>query len=154
MPCTAQVVGICSGRLLYVAVYDIEPRADPASSDEWNRIHGADMVLIGLTMDARIRHGLWQVVARAPVSQRVWLPGHLLVPAPGRYVVVDHTGKRERPATGLDTARVRFRTTVSPMELELAAQARFGRGAWEPGFDELLPANQVPEVELFPTGQC
>jgi hypothetical protein len=35
------------------------------------------------------------------------------------------------------------------MDVELAARAWAGRGAWEESFAELLPASHVPEDELF-----
>lgn len=148
--CIAQVIAPYPRSHFYIAAFGLAPRPNPPTVVGPDVLDNGEMVLLGLTNDARVRPGMWAVVGAGTVSQRTWLPGHLTATAPGQYIVMDHAGRRRRTATASECARVRHRTTVSPMVLELAVQAWAGRRAWQTEFDDFLPGMQVPERELFP----
>ena len=146
----AQVIANYLKTHFYLAVFGLEPQFNPPTTIDADVLDSTEMVLLALTNDARVRPGMWSVVASGRVSRRAWLPGHLTATAPDQFIVMDHAGARRRPATASECVRVRHRATVSPMVLELAVQAWAGRRAWQADFDEFLPSLHVPETELFP----
>jgi hypothetical protein len=151
--CVAQVIGTYGRGSYFIAVYDRPPVLGPASAADLTAVKDAEMALLALTLDAMIYHGAWVVVGRSEVSSRACLPGYLLdrgsPPESVRQVIVDHSGKRERPATDRDLVRVKYRTTVAPIRLDKAAKAFFGRMPWDVSYDGLLPATYIPESDLF-----
>lgn len=110
--CVAQVIGTYGRGSYFIAVYDRPPVLGPASAADLAAVEDAEMALLALTLDAPIHHGAWVVVGRSGVSSRAWLPGYLLdrasPPESVRQIVVDHSGKRERPASDRDLVRVKY----------------------------------------------
>jgi hypothetical protein len=88
-----------SGGQFYFAFFDgLYPRREPPALDA---VVAQPLILLGLSLDALLVHGHWQVIGNREVD-----PGAIPWPAykegispPGTFEVVDYTGQRRRRAT-------------------------------------------------------
>ncbi|HEY6642866.1 hypothetical protein [Povalibacter sp.] len=96
----------------------------------------SDIGLCGWTLDGRIYHGMWRVIAHAP------LPDH--IPRPCYKVAKDEVqwvesfeGKLQRQASERDCRALDYRTTVAPIRFENAFAALHGLREWDASFDKM-----------------
>lgn len=102
------------------------------------------IVLLGLSFDAKLWSGDWQVVGNVPVAPAIPLPAYKVGKAITQadevvYDAEDYTGQQHRPATREEVEALPFRKAVAPIRLERAFRAIHGIGAWERPFDDLRP---------------
>jgi hypothetical protein len=110
-----------------------------------------EIALLALSMDALLHHGHWEVVGHREVkaSALPW-PAFAEAVAPGEFRLVDHTGRRRRPATSREREMFPFRSVAAPMILERALRAIHGLGEWDPRDDKLRPpAPDLTEASAF-----
>lgn len=120
-------------------------------SDEIRGILGTDIVLLGLTMDARLRTGDWRLCGNYRIVQWMPLPAYKLrVGAEATPAVEDFRGTRSRRASSEEFDQLPFRKIVSPMLFELAVRAHFGVGRWREEFDGLTPRPHLASDVLIP----
>jgi hypothetical protein len=140
-----------SGGHYYFAVYDgIYPRDDAPDLDE---VVARPLVLLGLSTDALLQHGHWQVAGHRDVDHGAipWPAYREGVSPPGTFDVVDHSGQRRRRASEAEAEALPFRSKLTPFVLEKAFQALHGIGDWHASFDKLLPvAEEMTSDRLLP----
>jgi len=135
----AQVIGTYQKAAFLVAVFDRSFVADSISIDE---VLGSRVALLGLTFDARVGPGMWEVIGNRIVDPAMLVPEFLEQTIdPPRAEVVRFDGELRRPATPEDVARIKPRKVYSPMVVEEAARAHFGFRSAHEMFDGLKPAN-------------
>lgn len=110
-----------------------------------------NVLLMGLSFDAKVAAGDWVVVGRAPVARAVHLPAYREpVGEPGgRVDVVDAPGQRRRAAGPGEAARLHNRVFVAPVRIERALQAHHNLGPWLPDYNELVPHPELAASEYF-----
>ena len=110
----------------------------------------APVLLLGLSMDAKIHAGHWTVVGRAGVDPAIPLPAYKeAVGTAGNVEVVDYSGDQRRPATAIEAAALPNRKVVAPVRLERALRASLGMEPWLDAFDELRAEGKVTTADIF-----
>lgn len=105
------------------------------------------IALVALSFDARIANGDWQVVGSAPLPQDPPLPAYREARGSlDRVDVVDHSGKRRRPATPSEAAALQNRKLVAPIRLEKAIRALHGLEPWLDAYDDLRPSGSTTSL--------
>lgn len=127
-----QIAGDWKGEL-YVVIFDRLAPQGPTTAD----INGADLAFAALTLDAKFHHGDWRVIGNRQDN----LP---YIPQPWFKVGVGnetHIEARDRSVTrranAAEEAKLRHRTVVAPVRIEMALKALHGLGEWQPRFDDL-----------------
>lgn len=134
----AQVVAKYGKSQLYFAIF--EKLIDPTLRDLDSAL-SSPIVLLGLSLDAKIWAGHWRIVGSRAVAPDVPLPAYReAIGTPENIEIVDYSGKRRRRARGVEAVAVPRRVTVAPVRLEKALRARHGLEAWLPDYDELVPS--------------
>lgn len=144
-----QVVGEYQKGLYFFAFYG---RTYPAHSVTSIRVAVKDdIVLLGLSMDAKIHAGDWTVVGQAEVDENKFpLPAYKEAVAPGVFDVVDYSGTRRRSATASEEHLMPFRAIVAPIRLERALKAVHGLEPWLDAYDTLrVPPEATHSRTLF-----
>jgi hypothetical protein len=140
-----------SGGHYYLAIYDaIRLREDNVDLDD---VVAQRVALLGISTDALLQHGHWQVVGNhaVDVDGIPWPAYKEGVSPPGTFDVVDYTGRRRRRATAEEIERLAFRPMPTPFVLEKAFQALNGIGDWHEVFDGLLPVpDELTSARLLP----
>ncbi len=144
-----QVVGSYGRHAYYFAIFDfILPLEDAVRRA--SEALTAPLLLLGLSLDAKIHSGEWTVVARAPVDAALPLPAYKeSVGDPPRVDVVDYSGQRRRTATAAEAEWLPNRKVVAPVRLERALKAQLGLEPWLDAFNELRAASIVSSAEVF-----
>lgn len=143
-----QVVGV-SGPLFYFAVFDSVLEEDEAPVRLQLALQ-SPLLLLGLSMPAKVKVGDWKVIGKAPVDDRIRLPAYKeAVGFPPKYEVVDSTGTRRRRATDLEAEVLPYRKVVSPMYFEVAFQAHLGLTPWLDAFDAIRPKGGASTADMF-----
>lgn len=107
-------------------------------------------ILGGLTLDARFRPGMWEIIANAPSDGSRFLPAYKTGAVDLDNVMVESfDGRKRRPATNIEAETLPFRTTHAPIGFEKAAKAYAGLADWEDRFDELVQSNNATTHDLF-----
>lgn len=119
---------------LYVVFY--EPPVMSDASPE--RVEDHDPFLAVLTLDAKLWNGDWPIVGNhrrnlPSIAQPVFK-----VMYEGRPMVEARDRSWWRPARDDEFLRLHFRSITSPAVAEDIVKARFGTGAWLPGYDRYL----------------
>lgn len=103
-----------------------------------------------LTLDSRLHHGMWRVIGQRDIAADLPFPAYKVdVGFPPVPHVVDHLGERTRPATADEAALLPVRTTVAPVALERALQARAGLTPWTERFDDFAPDGDLTTARFF-----
>jgi hypothetical protein len=127
-----QIAGDWKGEL-YVVVYDkvVSPEASPVDLEQ------AELQFAALTLDAKLHNGDWRVIGNRQDNLG-------RIPQPWFKVGVDgetHIEARDRSvtrrATGVEEAKLRYRTVVAPVRIETALRALHGLGDWHARYDDL-----------------
>lgn len=144
-----QVVASYGKDAYYFAVFDrVVPSAD-APDQAADAVH-APVLLLALSMDAKLHAGHWTVVGHDSVAPSIPLPAYKeAVGSPGRFEVVDYSGTKRRPATQIEASALPNRKVVAPVRLEKALRAHLGLEPWLDDFDELRARGQVTTADLF-----
>lgn len=135
--------------LYYFAIYDcvvdgsaVREMVDDALSSR--------VMFLALSLDSRLHHGIWTVVARRDVPADLPFPAYKEdVGWPIQVHVVDYLGQRLRPASHNEAALLPYRKTVAPIILEKALQAKAGLTPWIELFNELAPEESLTTERLF-----
>lgn len=144
-----QVVALYGDRAYFFAVFDAILSEGFAPSDVVEAT-ARPLLLLALSMDAKLFVGDWRIVADAPVAPDIPLPAYKeLVGAPARFEIVDYTGARRREATPSEVQSFPNRKVVAPVRLEKALRAHFGLEPWTEQFEELRPNNSPTSAEAF-----
>lgn len=112
------------------------------------------VALLGLSMDALLRHGRWRVQGqcRVPEDALRWPAYKEGTSPPGVFDVVDHTGQRRRRASDAEIEKLPYREVVAPIRLENAFRALHGEGEWNEAYASLLPVTEdATAARLLPS---
>jgi hypothetical protein len=145
-----QVVGKYGKDAYYFAFFErIYSLADqPALSD----VVKDRIVLLALSLDARIATGYWETVGHESLPAELPLPAYKeAVGSPDRVDVVDYTGERRRPAVGREVELLPNRKIVAPIRVEKALRALHRLEPWNAAYDELRPAEATTTRRWFRT---
>lgn len=133
-----------SAKAFYLAVFNnlYDARDDP----DLRQVVEDRIVFFAQTLDALLYHDRWQIVGNVGARSGgfPW-PAYVVSVAPGKYAVVDHTGKIRRLATHEEREQLTNEITVAPIRLQKALRAYHGLEPWDEVYDELRP---VPEWRL------
>ncbi len=144
-----QVVGTYQKGVHYFAVFELlvdESSAEGAVDDAL----ASRLVFLAQSLDARLHHGMWRVVANREVDPAMPFPAYKVdIGYPPVTHVVDHTGGRTRPATEDEAELLPYRTTVAPIALEKALQAKAGLAPWMERFNDLAPDERATSARLL-----
>lgn len=144
-----QVVGKYGRDAYYFAIFEgVFPLSEaPAQAVE---TVCAPVLLLALSLDAKIHAGHWTIVGRAPVASSIPLPAYKeAVGSAVNIEVVDYSGTKRRPATSIEASALPSRKVVAPVRLERAFRASLGLEPWLEAFDELRARGQVTSADLF-----
>jgi len=135
------------GRAYYLAIF--EAIADIESPDVEDAL-GSPVVLLALSLDAKLAVGHWPIVGHRPVAAGMPLPAFKeAVGSPDQVDVVDFSGTQRRPATAKEASILPNRTVVAPVLLEKAVRAREGLEPWRAAFNDLVPNRELSTERLF-----
>lgn len=123
---------VIPGRVLYIVIR----RSLASSSEELFHDAETDLALCGWTVDGRIYHGMWNIIANEPLPARVPRPCYK-VRIDGKPWVESFEGDLIQPASEKDFELLDYRTTIAPIRYESALAALHGFREWEPDFDIL-----------------
>lgn len=143
-----QVVGEYKPEGFFVVMFE-ECFAPDSLPDLSELVRGAPD-LIALSLGTRFAEDEWRIVGNQTVSDAVRLPAFKETIAPGRYEIVDYSGRRRRAAREAEQEWVPNRVVFSSSALERAIRARHGIGAWIAEFDVLIPRYDATTDLLFP----
>lgn len=144
-----QVVGRYGADAYYFAVFDAVMPLELAKSRAVDAM-SAPVLLLALSMDAKLHAGHWFTVGEAPVASDIPLPAYKeAVGTPVRFDVVDYSGTRRRPGTPLEVEALPYRKVVAPVRLEKALRAHLALEPWTDAFDELRPFGRPTTAEVF-----
>ncbi|GAA0989699.1 hypothetical protein ENKNEFLB_00437 [Nocardioides aquaticus] len=133
----------------YVAVFDkiVDEAVVEESAEE---ARASRLLFLALTLDSRLHHGMWRVIGPRDIAADLPFPAYKVdVGFPPVPHVVDHLGERTRPATADEVALLPVRTTVAPVALERALQARAGLAPWTERFDGFAPDEDLTTDRFF-----
>lgn len=144
-----QVVGTYGDDAFYFAIFDAALPEEQAATHAEDALSG-QVLLLALSLDAKLHAGHWVVVATAEVDPAVPLPAYKeSVGAPSNVEVVDYTGGRRRVANADEAADLPDRKVVAPVRLERALRASLGLEPWLAAFDGLKVENIVTTASMF-----
>jgi hypothetical protein len=144
-----QIVGTYGKDAYYFSIFDAVMPLDEAP-DRASEALTARLLLLALSMDAKLHAGHWTVAMRASVAANVPLPAYKEdVGFPPRVEVVDYSGTKRRPATPVEAETLPNRKIVAPVRLEKALRASLGLEPWLDIFDELRAEGNVTTAEIF-----
>lgn len=114
-------------------------------SREWlevQEVASTTVALVAIVLDPPIGKR-WPLVGNIDVDPAMYpLPAYKVgVHPPGKYVVEDYSGSRNRPADATEIQLLPFRMTISPAFFAGALKAWHGVKGWLPGYDRLRPPN-------------
>lgn len=145
-----QVVATYQERgVYYVAIFDtiVEEAVLEESADD---AIASRLLFLSLTLDSRLHHGMWRVIGPRAVAPDLPFPAYKVdIGFPPAPHVVDHLGERTRPATADEAALLPVRTTVAPIALEKALQAKAGLAPWEERFNDFAPNEDLTTARLL-----
>ena len=99
------------------------------------------VVLLALSLDAKIAAGDWVILGSQPVADSMPLPAFKeMVGTPDRVDVVDYSGRRRRRARGEEAEWLPNRKIVAPVRLEKALKAKHGLEPWNDAYAALEPS--------------
>ena len=150
IPLEAKGFGVCQVVITNGVMFVLIFKGPLTALDEFQsrRALREDPVLVGWTVDALIYHGRWQRIGTAPIDwSRVPLPSYQVL-IDGVPCVVDTDGRRSRPATEEEIAKLSHRTTVAPIRFENALRAIHGLEPWRPEYDELTREHAVEAARV------
>jgi hypothetical protein len=144
-----QVLATYGRHAHYFAIFDRVLPLDEASEGATQAL-SAPLLLLALSMDAKIHAGHWSVVAHAAVDPSIPLPAYKEdVGTPDNIEVVDYSGDRRRPATAIEAATLPYRKVVAPVRVERALRASLGLEPWLDAYDELRAEGRVTTADMF-----
>ena len=121
--------------VLFVCVYAQTTR--PHESPNVQQIILSDILLAGLTFDAKLHNGDWPIVGSVTENlPNIALPNYKYRMSE-KAVVETLDRRRRRWATPEEEKSLPFRTYASPMVFELALKAISGVGQWRDDFNNL-----------------
>lgn len=128
---------LISGTILFVAVFD--PVFEDTNKLSLSDIVQSRVLLAGWTMDARIRSGSWEMIGNISDKPSIPLPEYKVGMA-GTVWVTDVRGRLLREASPDEDARLRYKSSHSPIAYEKAFSA-FHSGEWRDRYTPLLAPN-------------
>jgi Immunity protein 26 len=144
-----QVVATYGRDAYFFAIFDRVLPLDEASELATQALT-APVLLLALSMDAKIQAGHWRVVAHEAVDPSIPLPAYKeAVGTAGSIEVVSYSGDQRRPATAIEAAALPNRKVVAPVRLERALRACLGLEPWLDAFDELRAEGRVTTADIF-----
>lgn len=144
-----QVVGAYGAEAYYFAIFDLALPEDEAGFRAKEAL-SAPVLLLALSLDAKLHAGHWTVVAQEDVEPSVPLPAYReVVGSPSNVEVVDYTGQRRRKATAEEAAVLSERKVVAPVRVERAFKASLGLEPWVDAFNELRADSIVTATSMF-----
>jgi hypothetical protein len=144
-----QVVGAYGKDAYFFAIFDLVLPVDVAAERAPEAL-SCSVLLLALSLDAKLHAGHWTIVAHGPVDASIPLPAYKeAVGRSTKFDVVDYTGDRRRPATRLEVETLPNRKVVAPVRLEKALQASLGLELWLEAFDELRPKRKTTTSDIF-----
>jgi hypothetical protein len=121
--------------VLFVCVYAQTTRPDESPNAQ--QIVLSDILLAGLTFDAKLNNGDWPIVGSVTENlPSIALPNYNYRMSE-KAVVETLDRRRRRWATPEEEQSLPFRTYASPMVFELALKAIGGVGQWRDDFNDL-----------------
>jgi hypothetical protein len=130
-----QIVAKYKNEMLLVVVF--ERRDKYSNRPDLKEVVASRPLLIANTLDARIWHGYWTVLANIPVdSTRVPLPNYKVQIGKEMHIE-SYNADRARPATESELVHLMYRTCVAPIRLENALKAYYGVCEWQESFNSL-----------------
>ena len=129
-----QIVARHGRSAYYFAIFE-QPYEFGEEPDVADVVQGR-IALLGLSLDALLYHGAWEIVGHASVPQIEW-PTYKEAVASNDFEAVDHTGSIRRPATPEEADSLRYRSVVAPIRLQNAFRALHGAAAWNEECDKL-----------------
>lgn len=131
----------------YFAIFDA---VVPAGSTDIDDALTQRVLFLQLSLDAKLYHRHWTVVAHRPVAADMPLPAFKeYYGTPDRVDVVDYSGRLRRPATEAETELLPYRKTVAPVRLEKALRAKHGLEPWHEAYADLAPDEATTTAKLF-----
>jgi hypothetical protein len=124
--------------ILYVVVFSELRRCGTINPD---MIKSSSPVLVGWTMDAKIRRGDWVLVSRYPPISWDHLKKNYQVEYNGKTWIEDFNGKLLHPASEKEAKEFFQKSSYSPVRFERAIRAYNKLEAWDAEFDDLLVKN-------------
>lgn len=146
----AQVVAQYRGGGFYVAVYDgTFEDADDAKIDALSsfRLTPENVILLGLTLDAKVVSGDWPYLGTAAAPEGLPFPAYRVGLDDDCYVE-DHTATRTTEC-GERGLLLPFRTVVAPAVVEKAVQAKHGLIPWDDYYEPLRVADVSSREAAF-----
>jgi hypothetical protein len=119
---------------LLVLVFD---KVFPRNSDIIFDFNALSPVLLACTFDALLYNGTWPVVRNDTTDLADLRRPEFLIGPNENCSVEDFHGRTIRKATAHDLEHLGYRTIVSPIRVQKAAQALNGIGEWMDSFDVL-----------------
>ncbi len=145
-----QVVATYGVAGYYFAVFDAVVPLDVAHREGVQAIT-APILLLALSMDAKLYVGDWERIGVRPVSAEIPFPAYKeAVGTPDNIQVVDYSGRHRRPATASEAESLPNRKVVAPVRLERALRAHLGLEPWTASLLELCPLGRATSAEAFP----
>lgn len=151
-----QIVGKHGRDLYYFAIYDLllpesDARSDLAPACAMAGEEGGPRILLlGLSLDAKLHAGHWRTLGVAAVPRAIPFPAFKEArDTQGSHDVVDHTGVRRRPASPEEIEVLQYRSVVAPVRFEKALRARLGLEPWDRDYDSIVPSAGPGTAELF-----
>ncbi|VXC24744.1 Imm26 family immunity protein [Nocardioides sp. AX2bis] len=133
----------------YVAIFDhiVDEAVADESADE---ARTSRLMFLALTLGSRLHHGMWRVLGPRDIAADLPFPAYKVdLGFPPVPHVVDHLGERTRPATADEAVLLPVRTTVAPIALEKALQAKAGLTPWRERFNDFAPDLDLTTARLF-----
>ena len=123
---------VTPGDVIYVIIYkDVRQREQSFDSQMLS-----DIALCGWTLDGRIYHGMWKIIANAPLPDNIPRPCYK-VANEGVPWVESFDGQLQRLASEKDCRTLDHRTTIAPIRFEKAFAAIHGLQEWDASFDKM-----------------
>lgn len=136
-----QVVATYGKHAYYFAIFDYVLPLSEAAERALEAL-STPILLLALSMDAKVHVGHWSVVGHHPVDPSISLPVYKeAVGTIDNIQVVDHTGRIRRAASATEAVRLPYRQVIAPVRLEKALRAHLGLEPWVHAFDELRLRN-------------
>ncbi|WP_159573077.1 Imm26 family immunity protein [Curtobacterium sp. 18060] len=144
-----QVIGKYT-KALYVIIFDLVAPVRSVQTLHFSDVTAATPLLARMTLDARFRPGMWQIVGNSIPDHRRFLPAfsHGSEDYDGVHVT-NFDGSRMRRATADDARRVPHLTVDSPMDVGKAVRAHHGLEPRRPVYDDLRYRPTPTSWELF-----
>lgn len=134
-----QVVGKYLSEAYFFALFARAYAADAPPPDIEAAVREDEVVLLALSLDAKLAAGHWKVIGHVEVDPaRLPLPAYKEGVLPtGTFDVVDYSGKLRRRATRDEAEALPLRKVVAPVRLEKALRAVHGVEPWVNAYEDL-----------------